>query len=186
MTTNNIVYAAGAALLLVGIYHRLQAARSGEPINRRHEGWPLLIGIRFSGLALAVSLYFAFRDPSPPALSLQWAGTALFVVSAVWLAWMFISLGRNLTDTVVTRRDSYFVSHGPYKYVRNPMYTGILAAGLALALVLGSSLVALFTTACFVQLAIRTRIEERFLLARFGATYKSYMSEVGRFLPYIL
>ncbi|MSV31116.1 MAG: isoprenylcysteine carboxylmethyltransferase family protein [Bryobacterales bacterium] len=186
MNPYSIVYTIGAALLLVGGFHRLQAARSREPLNRRHEGWLLLVGIRLCGLAAAVSLYYGFRDPSPISPSLQWAGTVTFAGSAAWLAWMFISLGRNLTDTVVTRRAAVFVSHGPYKYVRNPMYIGVLAAGLSLAVVLGSWLVALFTVACFVQLAIRTRIEERFLLARFGETYKTYMSEVGRFLPYIL
>jgi len=182
----NIVYATGAALLLVGVYHRLNAARSREPINRRLEGWPLLIGIRLSGLAMFVALFLAFREPSPPVLRLQWAGTGLFVASAAWLAWMFVSLGRNLTDTVVTRREAYFVSHGPYNYVRNPMYIGILVAGLSLALVLGSWLVEVFVSTCFVLLAIRTRIEERYLIARFGETYKTYMSKVGRFLPYIL
>ena len=182
----NIVYITGASLLIVGAYHRLNAARSREPINRRLEGWPLLIGIRLSGLTMFVALFLAFREPSPPVLSLQWAGTGLFVAAAAWLAWMFISLGRNLTDTVVTRRKAYFVSHGPYKFVRNPMYTGILVAGLSLALVLGSWLVALFASTSFILLAIRTRIEERFLIARFGDTYKSYMREVGRFSPYIL
>ena len=141
MNPYSAVYTIGAALLLVGGFHRLQAARSREPLNRRHEGWLLLVGIGLCGLATAVSLYYGFGDPSPVSPSLQWAGTVTFAGSAAWLAWMFISLGRNLTDTVVTRR----------------------AAGLSLALVSGS-----------------------WFVARFGETYKTYMSEVGRFLPYIL
>ncbi|MBI2687943.1 MAG: isoprenylcysteine carboxylmethyltransferase family protein [Acidobacteria bacterium] len=172
-----------AGLLIVGAYHRIRAARSGEPINRRYEGLPLLIGIRLSGLAIVVAAWLAPSvEPSPSA----WAGAAGFLLSVLWLAWMFISPGRNLTGTVVTRRDAFFVSHGPYRFVRNPMYTGVLAAGLSLALTLGSWPVAVSTTVCFTLLAIRTRIEERFLLARFGSTYQDYMNQVGRFLPRLI
>jgi protein-S-isoprenylcysteine O-methyltransferase Ste14 len=181
-----MLYTSAAALFLVGGYHRLKAARTGEPLDRRQEGWPLLLGIRLTGLALAITIYRAAKYGARPAPSLQWAGTVLFVLTAIWLIWMFRSLGTNLTDTVVTRRAAKFVCHGPYKYVRNPMYVGILSAGFALALILGNGLVAILTLACFVQLAIRTRIEERFLIARFGETYKSYMSKVGRFWPYMM
>jgi len=181
------IYISGAILLCIGAYHRLQAARSGESIDRRHEGWPILIGIRLSALCAVIATVRAFRADAPPwSPPLQWAATGLFVLSCGWLTWMFLSLGRNLTDTVVTRRDSVFVCHGPYKYVRNPMYIGILVAGTSLAAVAGSWLGALFYVLTFSLLAIRTKTEERFLLARFGDTYKRYMSEVGRFWPDIV
>lgn len=182
-----IVYTSGVTLLCIGAYHRLEAARSGESIDRRHEGWPILIGIRLSALCAVVAIFRAFRADAPLwAPNLQWAATGLFAASCVWLAWMFLSLGRNITDTVVTRRESYFVGYGPYKYVRNPMYVGILVGGTSLAAVAGSGLGVLFVVSTFTLLAIRTRTEERFLLARFGDTYKQYMSEVGRFWPDIL
>ena len=96
---------------------------------------------------------------------------------------MFISLGRNLTDTVVTRRDAHFVDHGPYHYVRNPMYSGILIVGVSLGLALGTWLVPVAATVMFWILAKRTRIEETYLIARFGDQYRSYMTRVGRFFP---
>lgn len=51
---------------------------------------------------------------------------------------MFRSLGRNLTNTVVTRAHVTFVETGPYRYARNPMYTGVLMIGLSLGLALGT------------------------------------------------
>ena len=101
-----------------------------------------------------------------------------------WLSWMFISLGTNLTDTVVTRRNAHFVDHGPYRYVRNPMYTGILLLGASLGLALGTWLVPLAATAMFLILARRTRIEEAYLIERFGDQYLRYMTRVGRFFPH--
>jgi protein-S-isoprenylcysteine O-methyltransferase Ste14 len=46
---------------------------------------------------------------------------------------MFHSLGRNLTDTVVTRREAYLVLNGPYRFVRNPMYTWSTWSALAVS-----------------------------------------------------
>lgn len=174
-----------AALFAVGAYHRIQAARSREPIDRRHEGWPLLIGIRLAGLAVFAAVAAGFRGPPTLSPALQWTGVVLLACSTAWLAWMFVSLGHNLTDTVVTRRAACFVSHGPYRYVRNPMYTGVLAAGISLGLIQGNWLVPLCAGLCFALLAVRTRIEERFLVARFGHTYQAYMEGVGRFWPKI-
>jgi protein-S-isoprenylcysteine O-methyltransferase Ste14 len=113
----------------------------------------------------------------------RWMGVAGFLLGTIWLIWMFISLGSNLTDTVVTRQDAYFVDHGPYRYVRNPMYSGILIVGGSLGLALGTWLVPLAAIAMFLILARRTRIEEAYLIARFGDQYRSYMNRVGRFFP---
>ena len=89
-----------------------------------------------------------------------------------------------LTDTVVTRREAHFVDHGPYRYVRNPMYSGILISAPASAFLLERGWCPLAATAMFWMLARRTRIEETYLIARFGDQYRSYMNRVGRFFPH--
>jgi protein-S-isoprenylcysteine O-methyltransferase Ste14 len=96
---------------------------------------------------------------------------------------MFISLGPNLTDTVVTRPQAKFVDCGPYRYVRNPMYSGILVMGASLGLAVGTWLLPLAATVMFAILARRTRIEEMYLIAHFGEEYRAYMTRVGRFFP---
>lgn len=114
---------------------------------------------------------------------MRWVGLAGYGCSVAWLLWMLHSLGRNLTDTVVTRRDARFVESGPYRFVRNPMYTGVLMLGLSLGLTLGTWLGPLGAIGMFVLLAIRTRTEEKYLMERFGDQYRTYMVRVGRFLP---
>ena len=96
---------------------------------------------------------------------------------------MFLSLGANLTDTVMTRRNAHFVDRGPYRYVRNPMYLGILMIGFSLGLALGTWLLPIASAVMFSILARRTRIEEAYLIARFGDQYRTYMTRVGRFFP---
>ena len=169
-------------LLAIGGYHRIQSQRTTESVDRSKEGWLLFAAIRLTGLAGWIAVVMAFRGPSvalPEAV--RWTGVAMTALSVAWLSWMFMSLGRNLTDTVVTRRDAVFVERGPYRYVRNPMYVGVLMLGLSLGLALASWAVpaaCIVTFACF---AIRVPTEEAHLIARFGGVYEDYMRRVGRF-----
>lgn len=186
----SVLIALGLIFFIVGIYHRIRAAQLGDKLDRRQEGWPILIGIRLGGLitfgSAAASIWnpawFSWAAVSVPDWT-RWIGVVGVLFSTLWLIWMFISLGTNLTDTVVTRRSAYFVDHGPYRYVRNPMYSGILLAGPSFGLAIGTWLAPLAATAMFVMLARRTRIEEAFLIARFGDQYRDYMTQVGRFFP---
>jgi protein-S-isoprenylcysteine O-methyltransferase Ste14 len=63
------------------------------------------------------------------------------------------------------------------------MYSGILMLGASLGLALGTWLLPLAATVMFAILAKRTRIEERYLMGRFGDEYRAYMARVGRFFP---
>jgi protein-S-isoprenylcysteine O-methyltransferase Ste14 len=174
----------------LGSYYRVQSQRSREPLDRTKEGWPILIGVRALGFLTAVSTvgwlwkpaWFAWAS-CPIPLTVRWMGVAALACSVVWLTWMFHTLGRNLTDTVVTRRDAYFVDYGPYRFVRNPMYTGVLLLGLGLGLALGTWLLPVLTSLTFTLLALRTRKEEQYLIEHFGDSYRSYIKRVGRFLP---
>jgi protein-S-isoprenylcysteine O-methyltransferase Ste14 len=176
-------------LIVVAAYHRIRSQMSGESLDRTREGWPLLIGIRLAGLAGAVLLVMALRDAIGSwaylhiPVSIRWFGIAGLAASAAWLSWMFVSLGRNLTDTVVTRSAAVFVEVGPYRFVRNPMYTGLLTMGVSLGVALGAWVIAAAFSVLFVLLALRTAREEQYLIARFGDQYRDYMNRVGRFLP---
>jgi protein-S-isoprenylcysteine O-methyltransferase Ste14 len=174
----------------MGGYYRIRSQRSGERLDRSKEGWPILIGIRLLGLLTVGSTMAWLWRPAlfewaslPMPTVARWVGVASFACATAWLMWMFHTLGRNLTDTVVTRRDAYFVDHGPYRFVRNPMYTNILVVGMSLGLALGTWLLPLAASLMFTLLAVRTRTEERYLIERFGDQYRNYMKRVGRFLP---
>ena len=76
------------------------------------------------------------------------------------LFWTFHSLGKNLTDTVVTRREHTLVTHGPYRWVRHPFYVVVFLWGLSLSLLTANWLLALLGVAAMTMLVTRTRIEE--------------------------
>lgn len=177
-------------LVAVGGYHRVQSQRSRERLDRTKEGWPILISIRLLGLLTIGSTAAWLSRPDwfqwaslPISLGLRSIGVAGFACSVAWLIWMFHALGPNLTDTVVTRQNAQFVDHGPYRFVRNPMYTGVLMAAMSLGLALGTWLLPVAGVAVFTLFALRTRTEEKYLIERFGNRYRDYMQRVGCFFP---
>ncbi|MBI4475564.1 MAG: isoprenylcysteine carboxylmethyltransferase family protein [Acidobacteria bacterium] len=191
--TFQIVLIVGAMIVFpVMAYYRLRSQATGEKLDRWQEGPFILFTLRPIGVAAMLGLLAFMIDPSWMAWPsvrlpawLRWIGAGLGVPAAGLLIWTVRHLGPNLTDTVVTRRKHTLVTSGPYRWVRHPFYD---AAGLA---VLADSLTAanwfLFLTGglAFALMIVRTRTEERHLLARFGESYRAYMWRTGRFVPTI-
>ena len=97
--------------------------------------------------------------------------------------WTLTSLGKNLTDTVVTRAAARLVTWGPYRWVRHPYYATAALLILAATLLSANALIGLFGLAVMVLLVLRTPLEERRLVERFGPSYRDYCLQTGRFLP---
>ncbi|MBK5295411.1 MAG: isoprenylcysteine carboxylmethyltransferase family protein [Acidobacteriia bacterium] len=175
--------------LTVGLYHRLRV-RTTEKLDRRQEGIPILISLRLIGLSVWVSLIAWLISPRSMAWSsvslpdgLRMIGLPLGWIALAWIWWVLHSLGSNLTDTVVTRREHTLVQRGPYRWIRHPLYTMIVPFGLSFALLAANWYMGAASLAAFLLLAIRSRKEEENLVARFGDAYRNYMAATGRFLP---
>jgi protein-S-isoprenylcysteine O-methyltransferase Ste14 len=117
---------------------------------------------------------------------LRWAGLMVaFGGGCLWV-WAVASLGKNLTDTVITRRDHSLVTTGPYRWVRHPFYTSCLIGLVGVSLLMTNLFVLVAGIVFwFAFLVPRTRIEEQNLVARFGDEYRQLMQRTGRFLPRI-
>jgi protein-S-isoprenylcysteine O-methyltransferase Ste14 len=179
--------------LPIAIYHRARA-HTGEPLDRRQEGWFLLIAIRvLGGIGMLVAMALVFASPSWMAWSflplpawLRWFGVALGAAVTLVLTWTMHKLGRNITDTVVTRKEHTLVTHGPYRWVRHPFYVAFLLGMTATAIVLENWLVLVIGLTAFTLLAIRSRKEEANLELRFGDDYRRYRERTGAFFPRIV
>jgi protein-S-isoprenylcysteine O-methyltransferase Ste14 len=110
------------------------------------------------------------------------AAIALLLVPPL-LYWTFHSLGKNLTDTVVTRGHHTLVTYGPYRWVRHPFYDVIFLWGFSLFLLTANWLFLLVGGAFALLIVVRTRVEEAKLIERFGAAYRDYAARTGRFVP---
>jgi protein-S-isoprenylcysteine O-methyltransferase Ste14 len=174
----------------VGVYYRARSQASREKLDRRQEGLFILATLRPLGAAFWFALITWMISPAwmswsamPIPVWLRWTGVGVVIAAVGLLVWTFRTLGSNLTDTVVTRQNHTLVVHGPYRWVRHPFYdcAALLTTGISLAsanwFLLGTGITVM------ALLIIRTRIEERNLLARFGGEYQAYMERTGRFLP---
>ena len=86
----------------------------------------------------------------------------------------------------MTRKQAHrIVAEGPYRLVRHPIYTAIIMAAAALALVKATPLALIgLALLCWGYLT-KARVEERFLAAELGpASYAAYRSRVPMLVPF--
>jgi protein-S-isoprenylcysteine O-methyltransferase Ste14 len=86
-----------------------------------------------------------------------------------------MAVNRNLEQTVRIQADRghEVVTHGPYRYVRHPMYLGLLPSFAGLPLLLGSAWGLVPAGACMLTILVRTALEDRMLLRSLPA-YAEY------------
>jgi protein-S-isoprenylcysteine O-methyltransferase Ste14 len=185
-----ILIAIFLALLPFALYHRIRSNIDGEKLDRWQEGAFILFGLRLSGLpwftgsiAWVINPQWMAWSSVPIPIWVRWCGFILIGLWGILFAWTFQNLGKNLTDTVVTRKDHTLVTTGPYRYVRHPFYSAFFLAVVGGSVVAANWFLFLSGMVPFGFLVARTRIEEQKLIERFGDEYRGYMARTGRFFP---
>jgi protein-S-isoprenylcysteine O-methyltransferase Ste14 len=178
------------ATMSIGSYYRLQAAKTGERFDRRQEGIWLAIALRLAGLLTWLATVLYLIRPQAIAVGqlvlpewLRWSGGAFGVAGVLLMYWTLANLGKNLTDTVSTRRDATLITRGPYRWVRHPFYVTAALLMLAAALLSANLLVAGAGATVIALLILRTPKEEQRLIDKFGDDYRQYMARTARFFP---
>ena len=137
-------------------------------------GWVGLLCRRFDK-------YIGFQVPgwlTIPGLALLVAG---LVLAAITIGF-FVFEGRGTPAVFDPPRR--FVPHGPFRFIRNPMYVGWVTILLGLALYLASASMVLYAMAVFFLIhTFVVRVEEPGLRKRFGEEYAEYCRRVPRWLP---
>ena len=150
------------------------------------------------GIMLQAMAYFLVwtwplhrRFFTPISVMPRWAELALSVLTvaiaagSVWMVSQAVAtLGRQWGVTARLVRDHKLITSGPYRWVRNPIYTGMFGMLLATGLAVSRWSVLALASALFVVGAyIRIRSEERLLREAFRTDFDEYASRVPAFLP---
>ncbi len=150
------------------------------------------------GIVLQMCGYFVvwFQPPRRPFLPLVPAlsgavGAAFSVLTvaiAAGSAWLIAAAVRTLGKqwAVAARlvEGHKLITSGPYHYVRNPIYTGMLGMLIATGLAMEHWIALIVATVIFmVGLVIRVRTEEKLLRAAFGQEFEEYAKRVSAVLP---
>jgi len=113
------------------------------------------------------------------------AGGLLLVCGAVLYfrcAWDFAVRGRGTPAPVDPPRE--LVVSGPYKYVRNPIYLGVLAMVIGEAALYRANILLGYAGALFLAFHLFVvTYEEPTLRRKFGAAHERYCASVPRWLP---
>jgi protein-S-isoprenylcysteine O-methyltransferase Ste14 len=141
-------------------------------------GAVLLLGAYRHELQAEIILW---HTPDPVAWLLVAVATAGFVFT--W--WARIHLGRLWSSSVTRKADHRVVDTGPYGIVRHPIYTGIIVASIATAMLRATVLAWLGVVAMTLGWIIKARLEERFLREQLGAeAYDAYARRVPMLSPF--
>ena len=145
---------------------------------------PLVIGVLLVAFP-RVPPAWLHRPVSVDPLPLYWAGTALVAAGLAFSIWARRHLGANWSATITLKEGHVLVRTGPYRWVRHPIYTGLLLAILGTALsrndwcsLLGFAII----TAAFIR---KLSIEERWMLGAFEAEYRQYQANVPALIPFL-
>ncbi|MDH3942771.1 MAG: isoprenylcysteine carboxylmethyltransferase family protein [Anaerolineae bacterium] len=175
-----------------GYYRRKANIGGGDRIDYSEEDQRYFrlrsIGaLLFYGSMLAFLIYpplIAWAQVDLP-LWLRWTALGILASMVPAFYWLFSSLGKNITPTVKIRAEHQLVIHGPYKYIRHPLYTFGFINFIAFTLLAANWFMLLTALLTFSVLLQRTPQEEAKLLERFGDQYRLYMQRTGRYLPRI-
>lgn len=119
----------------------------------------------------------------------QWsyvAGTVITVLGLAFAVWARVHIGRNWSGMVTVKADHELVRSGPYRWVRHPIYTGILLGfvGSALARAQWSGVAAVVIV--FAAFWRKLKLEEHFMTETFGDRYREYREQVSALIPLLL
>jgi protein-S-isoprenylcysteine O-methyltransferase Ste14 len=150
-----------------------------------------VLGVVLQGVAygLVWSIHRAFFSPIlPVGRTAELVLAIVTVITAFGSVWIVMSavraLGKEWSVTARLVEGHELATRGPYRFVRHPIYTGMLGMLLATGLAIGqwfSLLVAIVIF--FIGTIIRIRSEERLLRDEFGAQFDNYARRVAAMLP---
>ena len=115
-----------------------------------------------------------------------WAGVAITVLGFAITFWARFTLGGNWSSNVTIKVEHELVRSGPYRWVRHPIYTGMIVAlaGTAVARDQWRGVVAV--ALMWVAFTIKRMKEEDFMRQTFGAQYTEYSQTAGAIFPLLL
>ena len=115
-----------------------------------------------------------------------WLGAAVTVAGLLFAVWARGYLGRNWSSSVTIKQGHELITTGPYAVVRHPIYTGILAGFLGMAIAISQVRGFIVFVLIFLVFWFKLRMEEKWMRSQFGETYAAYAGKTSALVPYVL
>lgn len=150
--------------------------------TRKDLGWVttqlmLMAALLFAPGWLSIAALAPFRVAG---LSLAWLGMIL----AGWAS-LYLRAGKSFTPMPSPRDNAILQTTGPYRWVRHPVYSGLLVWAFGVALAGGTTSHLLLATAHFLFFNAKAAYEERALTKKFSG-YAEYAATTPRLFPRVV
>ncbi len=171
----------------------IPALRQGLPVERRSSRycqWSCMVALLTVVLVIVLATYesdaLVIRVvPDSPLAGMT--GIVLTLAGLGFSAWARRHLGRYWSSMVMVKVGHRLIRTGPYRIVRNPMYTGILIAFVGAAVAIGELLAFVALGIGFASILVKIKAEEEILEEKFGGEYLQYKRDVrAAIIPYVL
>lgn len=182
MTAVELVFAAGwAAFWLYWIAAAFSMKRGRVPWSRELRIRAVLAVVVIVLIRLGV---FRGRGGVTTEPWREAVGLALFALGLGFAVWARLHIGRNWGTPMTQKAEPELVATGPYRFVRHPIYSGILVAGIGTAIAISWLwLVAVGLAAIY--FVYSATVEERYLTQQFPHAYPEYRRSSKMLLPFV-
>lgn len=170
----------------------IPALRGGIPVERRstqYLRWSFIVAL------LVIILVFVLGTFESDALALRVipgsflagiTGVVLTLFGLGFSGWARHHLGRYWSSMVEVKVGHRLIRTGPYRIVRNPMYTGILIAFTGAAIAIGEIFAFVALAIGIASILMKIKAEEQILTEKFGEEYLQYKREVKALIPFVI
>ncbi|HTW74993.1 MAG TPA: isoprenylcysteine carboxylmethyltransferase family protein [Steroidobacteraceae bacterium] len=178
-----------ALWVIWGLYW-IVAARSAKPVLRRER---LLWRVLFVAQALLTAVLLApdrlagwlGADLIGGGWARYWIAVAITTAGLALSIWARRILGGNWSGSVTLKENHELVKDGPYRWIRHPIYSGVLLMILGTALASGRAQGLFAFAIALSALYLRSRAEERWMESQFSERYSAYRKASWALVPFI-
>ena len=165
--------------------HGVKRVRRRESVRSRlGHILPLVI----SGLLIALPTLPGWLGQCflPRSWILYGIGVGVVAAGLGFSIWARRVLGGNWSGTVTLKEDHELIQSGPYRWIRHPIYTGILLGFTGSAIARDEWRGILAVLIAGVALWRKLGLEERWMHEQFGARYDGYRRHTWALIPWVL
>lgn len=145
----------------------------------------MFCGLHDPRLKLPEPLHFLYTPVLPHSRTVLSLGLAITAPGLAILLWSRAIIGTNWSGTVTYKENHQLIRHGPYAYVRHPIYSGLLLMFLGTAITVGNLGGLLGFPFLFVSCWIKLKQEEALMVRHFEDAYRAYKARVKALVPYV-
>jgi len=140
-------------------------------------GFVLMFHIGFDGSLI--------HDRFFNSLTIRRAGIAPTALGLLFSVWARVHLGRYWSGIITLKEGHKLIRTGPYRFVRHPIYTGLLIAALGSAISAATGDAFIGFALILISIFFKSRREETLLTGEFGEEYLRFKREVPGLCPLI-